>query len=490
MILHKNITERILEIARDLTRPTTYALLLQKVIGDAMDITNCDGGTLYIMQDGALAFMIMITRSKDFLRGGDGRPVDLPPVALDSQSVCAYVARERITKNIADVYSDGEFNWDGPKKYDALNAYHTTSELVVPLIDHEQKVIGVLQLINAQDADGGVVAFTAEEQRIIEAISSLAAVSLSNHNMINQMQELLDSIALSFTDAIETRTPFNANHTRHVAEYCRGFSDFLKARHEAGKDGAVLTDNECDQLYMAASLHDIGKLSVSRDLLNKADRLDKRLSGMESRWKFIRTDLKVKLYSGMITQSEYDEMLTLYNEYIDFIYAINPAGFLDDTKLARVDEIAKLSYTSSDGEVISFVTDEEAEDLRIRKGTLTADERKQIEMHAVYTSKILEKIQFGDKYNKVRFIAGAHHEYLNGTGYPDGLEAERLPVEVRILTIMDIFDSLTADDRPYKKAQDIPGAMRILRAMVDEGKLDKELVELTGEYFEHAGILK
>ncbi|MCR5769566.1 MAG: GAF domain-containing protein, partial [Lachnospiraceae bacterium] len=306
MILEKNVTARILEIARDLTQPTEYAMLLQKIINDAMDITNCDGGTLYIMQNGALAFMIMITRSKNFLRGGDGKPVDLPPVELDSTSVSAYVARERVTKNIADVYNDVEFNWEGPKKYDALNGYHTQSELVVPLINHEQKVIGVLQLINAQDASGNVLAFTDEEQRIVEAISSLAAVSLSNRNMIQQLQELLDSIALSFTDAIETRTQFNANHTRHVTEYCRGFAEFLTERAMNGGDNITLNDNQKAQLTMAASLHDLGKLSVPLDLLNKSDRLSYRLKGMQTRWKWLLTDLKVKYHSGMITEEEYE----------------------------------------------------------------------------------------------------------------------------------------------------------------------------------------
>ena len=168
---------------------------------------------------------------------------------------------------------------------------------------------------------------------------------------------------------------------------------------------------------------------------------------------------------------------------------VNTAGFLDSETLEKVEEIASERYVTFDGEEIDFVSELEAEDLRVRKGTLTTDERKAIEKHAVYTSKILEKISFGDKYNRVRFIAGAHHEFMNGTGYPNGLTAEQLPIEVRILTIMDIFDSLTADDRPDKKAHDKDGALRILSAMVNEGKLDPELVELAKEFFETEPIL-
>jgi HD-GYP domain-containing protein (c-di-GMP phosphodiesterase class II) len=490
MILVDNLTETILETAKDLTRPMDYPRLLEEIINDAMRITNSDGGTLYIMINNALYFMIMITKSKDFRRGGDGKPVDLPPVELDSTSVCAYVARTKTTKNIADVYHDKEFNWDGPKKYDKLNDYHTCSELVVPLINHEQKVIGVLQLINAHDGDGNIVAYTEQEEQICEAIGSLAAVSLSNSNMIKQLQELLDSIALSFTDAIETRTPFNANHTRHVAQYCWDFAEFLNKRaQEEGKTNPTLDENSCDQLYMAASLHDIGKMSVSRSLLNKADRLGPYMDRMKERWRFILTDLRVKKYAGTVTDDEYVRTARRYNEYIDFIMRINTAGYLDDETLEKVEEIAAERYWTFDGEEIMFVSEPEAEDLRVRKGTLTTEERKAIEKHAEYTSKILEKITFGDKYNRVRFIAGAHHEYLDGSGYPEGLTADKLPIEVRILTIMDIFDSLTADDRPYKKAHDKEGALRILSAMVTEGKLDPELVELAKEFFETEPIL-
>ena len=489
MILVDNLTETILETAKDLTRPTSYPRLLEEIINDAMNITNSDGGTLYIMINNALYFMIMITRSKGFHHGGDGKPVDLPPVELDSTSVCAYVARTKATKNIADVYNDKEFDWEGPKKYDKLNDYHTCSELVFPLINHEQKVIGVLQLINALDADGNIVAYTEQEEQICEAIGSLAAVSLSNRNMINQLQELLDSIALSFTDAIETRTPFNANHTRHVAQYCWDFAEFLNKRAKEGGDNPTLDENSCDQLYMAASLHDIGKMSVSRSLLNKADRLGPFMDRMRERWRFILTDLRVKKYAGTITDQEYVRTAKRYNDYIDFIMKVNTAGFLDTETLEKVEEIAAERYVTFDGEEILFVSDLEAEDLRVRKGTLTSEERKAIEMHAVYTTKILEKITFGEKYDRVRFIAGAHHEYLDGSGYPNKLTACDLPIEVRILTIMDIFDSLTADDRPYKKAYDKDGALKILSAMVEEGKLDRTLVALAKEFFEKEPIL-
>lgn len=489
MILAKNVQQKILEIATELTRPTEYSLMLQNIIHASMDLTNADAGTLYIMNEGKLCFMIMITKSKNICIGGDGNPVNLPPVELDSTSVCAYVARERVTLNVPDVYNDSQFDWQGPKKYDALNGYHTTSELVVPLINHEQNVIGVIQLINACDAQGNVVAFTEEEQMILEAVASLSAVSLSNFNMINQMQELLESFVLAFTTAIDARTPYNANHTRHVAEYCRNFCDYIMENNEGTGNEYDLTKNQKDQIVMSASLHDVGKLIVPLEVMNKADRLGERLKEMEVRWKWLKTDIKVKLYSGMMTKEQYDHDLEEYDKRINFILNANNAPFLSDDDFAVIDKLNDIMYLTSDNEWIDFITDDEVHELKIHKGTLTEEERRIIEMHAAYTSQILEKIAFGEKYNRVRFYAGAHHELLNGSGYPDKLCAEEIPIEVRIITIFDVFDSLVSSDRPYKKAMDKDRAISILYAMVEEGKLDKALVDMVAEYMKDRDIL-
>lgn len=489
MILAKNVKKKILEIAIELTQPTEYALMLQNIIHDSMDITNSDAGTLYIMDKGKLYFMIMITKSKGICIGGDGNPVNLPPVELDSNSVCAYVARERLTMNVPDVYNDSRFDWQGPKKYDALNGYHTTSELVVPLINHEQKVIGVIQLINACDRENNVVAYTEEEESILEAIGSLAAVSLSNYNMINQLQDLLDSFVISFTTAIDARTPYNANHTRHVAQYCESFCDFLVEKYEGTDSKYNLSSNQRDQVIMAASLHDVGKLIVPLEIMNKPDRLAERLKEIEMRFKWLTTDMKVKLHTGMMTQEQFDADLAKYNEYMEFIRKANTAGFLSDDDFEMIDTIDKTMYLTSDNIEVDFITAEEVHELKIRKGTLTAEERNVIEMHAAYTGQILEKIAFGEKYDRVRFYAASHHEYLNGTGYPNKLVEKDIPIEVRIITIFDVFDSLVSSDRPYKKAMDKERAISVLYAMADEGKLDVDIVELAEEFMQDRKIL-
>lgn len=292
---------------------------------------------------------------------------------------------------------------------------------------------------------------------------------------------MLQSFVSSITTAIDARTPYNANHTKNVARYCSEFADFLQKQYEAGEIDFTLTDNEKDQLVMSAMLHDCGKLITPLEIMNKADRLDYRLPVMEMRWKLIAQILKTKQLAGEYTEEQYEAEKQKLSDAAELIRSANTAGFLPPDTIEQIRALASIQY-ASDGEIVQLVTDEELHELSIVKGTLTAEERKVIEDHVVYTSKILSEIAFGDNYDRVMFYAGAHHEYLDGSGYPNRLTAKELPIPVRILTIMDVFDSLTAADRPYKKAMPKEKAVSILEAMVSEGKLDGQLVSLCRQY--------
>jgi response regulator RpfG family c-di-GMP phosphodiesterase len=252
-----------------------------------------------------------------------------------------------------------------------------------------------------------------------------------------------------------------------------------------------ITDSEHEQLVMAALVHDVGKLITPIEIMNKPDRLDHRLPIMEMRWNYLKALLKLQKADGMISTEKYDSFLSRIEEGITLIRTSNTAPFLSEEKLGAIRELKNIflyedtpagsasDSTSSDsaGPKVEFITDKELHEMMIVKGTLTPEERKIIEMHVVYTDRILSKISFQDDFKLVRKFAAAHHEYLDGSGYPNGLTADDLPLEVRIMTIADIYDSLTADDRPYKKAVPVDKALSILSSMADEGKLDKELVE-------------
>ena len=484
-----NDLQRILNIAISLTAEKSYSKLLEKLIGECMEISNCDAGTLYILKNDRLEFMILRNNTMEVFRGGNGEPIDsMPPVALDDRYVCAYSALYKKTINISDVYNDSSFDWQGPKKYDNITGYHTRSMLVVPLIDHDEKVIGVLQLINALDEEGKIIGFSEDSEKIVFSIASEAAISLSNMILVRQLREMLYSFVSSLTTAIDERTPYNANHSFNVARYCDGFARFLMREEKERTDYEYITDSEREQLVMAALVHDVGKLITPIEIMNKPDRLDYRLPIMEMRWKYFKAVLKLEMVDGFISKQEYEEKLKKLVDGIELIRSCNTATFLNEEKLSALRALKSINIfdrataegveeENYRGEKIELITDAELHEMLIVKGTLTEEERKTIEMHVVYTDRILSKISFQDDFKLVPKFAIAHHEYLDGSGYPKGLKAPDLPLEVRIITIADIYDSLTADDRPYKKAVPKEKALSILAAMAEEGKLDKELVE-------------
>ena len=477
-----NITpdlKRILDIAVSLTAEKKYSKLLEKLISECMDITNCDAGTLYILKDEKLEFMILRNNTMNVYKGGNGEPIDsMPPVVLDEKYVCAYSAIKKTSINVRNVYNDSSFDWQGPRKYDSISGYHTESMLVVPLINHDDKVIGVLQLINAIDEQGNITGFTADQETIVFSISSEAAISLSNMILLKQLRDMLYSFVSSLTTAIDQRTPYNANHSYNVAKYCEGFAKYIMREERPRTDFEYITDSEREQLVMAALVHDVGKLITPIEIMNKPDRLDFRLPIMEMRWKYLNALLKLDLSDGLLSKEEYDTLSEQFEKGKELIRTYNTAGFLDEEKLDSIKALKNLYITDRENdEKVELITDDELHEMLIVKGTLTAEERKIIEMHAVYTDRILSKISFQDDFKLVRVFAAAHHEYLDGSGYPNGLTAKDLPLEVRIMTIADIYDSLTADDRPYKKAVPVPKALAILTSMVDEGKLDKTLTE-------------
>lgn len=475
--------ERILEIGRELTIQKDYSKLLENIIGEAMEIANCDAGTLYIFTDNKLHFMIMRNNTMNVFQGGNGEPINLPPVKMEDQYACAYCALHNETINVDDVYTNERFNWKGPREYDKMTGYRTRSMLVIPLENHDGKVIGVLQLINALDINGEVCNFSENNEFITSSLASQAAISLSNMLMIRELEKLLDSFVVSMTTAIDARTPYNANHTIHVADYCDKFCSFLQEKFIENKINFNISNQDKEELVLAARLHDVGKMITPLTIMNKPDKLGDKLVVMEERWKYFRQIIKTKSVLGEITEEEAENQLQALTDNMEFVRRINKSSFVTDDDLARVESLYVITI-ENDSETVRFITEEEFVCLKIRKGTLTADERKVVEQHVEYTEKILSQITFGDKYKNVKFYAGCHHEYLDGSGYPNHLTEKDIPIPVRILTIMDVFDSLSSNDRPYRKEElSNDKIFSILESMVEEGKLDGNLVKLARECF-------
>ena len=329
--------QRILDIAISLTAEKNYSKLLEKLISECMDITGCDAGTLYILKEDKLEFMILRNNTMNVYKGGNGEPIDsMPPVSLDPKYVCAYSAINRTAVNVSNVSEDSNFDWQGPKKYDEITGYHTVSMLVVPLINHNDKVIGVLQLINAIDNNGNIIGFSKDNEKIVFSISSEAAISLSNMILVQQLRDMLYSFVSSLTTAIDQRTPYNANQSFNVAKYCEGFAKYLMREDKPRSDFEYISDSEREQLVMAALVHDVGKLVTPIEIMNKPDRLDHRLPLMEMRWNYFLSLLKIDLAENIISSDEYIRIRKMLDDGIQLIRTSNTAPFLDEETLDKI----------------------------------------------------------------------------------------------------------------------------------------------------------
>lgn len=481
--------ERILKIGIQLCTEKDANKLLAAILDNSILITNCDAATLYLYEDDHLVFKIMKTLSLGISRGVDGESIDdLPPVAMSEGNVCAYTAIHREIVNVPDVYDSDRFDFSGPKKYDALTGYRTKSQLVIPLENNESELLGVLQLINAMDENGNVIPFDPQFDIIIRSLGSMASIELANVAYVEELRLQLHSFVEAFAAAVDERTPYNGTHTRKVTEYAGLLARYINKKYEAGECETFFDDERREKLALAALLHDIGKMIVPLSVMNRATRLDDDLQKIESRFALLEAYYEIDMLRKRMEEDAYHSKVTKLRTELDFIQRINSAGYLNDEDYAHVQELAKQSYTKEDGTVIPYLTEWETECLSIRKGTLTARDRKTMESHAEMTEKILAKVRFQKNYSMVPKWAASHHEYLNGTGYPHHLRGDEITTETRMITIADIYDAMTSTDRPYKKPMPREKAFAIMRDMAKDGQLDGRLLGWFEAAIMEAGI--
>lgn len=449
--------------------------LLSRLLTMAMDIAGCDAGTLYLYREEQLFFKLMKTLSQNVSHGENGEVIDMPPVGLVEGNVCAYSAIHGELVNIPDVYYSERFDFSGPRKYDAITGYRTGSMLVIPLLDAEDVLIGVLQLINKLDEDGGFIPFTADDEFVIQSLGSMTAVSMSNMLYIEEIKAQMFSFVQAFAVAVDERTPYNGTHTRKVTIYAALLAKKINELHEQGKTEEYFDKSRREQLVLAAALHDIGKMIVPLTVMNKATRLDSREETVKERFAYIKVLYERDMLKGRCTPQEYDRLCRELSEDLACIEECNAVGFLQEDKAENIRRIAGKAYVGEDL-TLPYLTKEEEECLLVVKGTLTKEERRIMESHVKMTEKILDKVRFNRKYSQVKEIAATHHEYLNGSGYPGKLTADKLSLETRILTIVDVFDALTCTDRPYKVPLSRERSFQILHAMAKDGQVEEYLV--------------
>lgn len=475
--MNQKMADKVLEIGIQLSAERDYGTLLTKIVDCAMEITNCDGGTLYMYNDGVLRFCVTKNKTLNIEQGLKDDEF-YPAVLMKDENICAYSAIHKKMLNIKDAYESDEFDFSGPRNYDKLTKYRTKSILVVPLINNEDRIIGVIQLINAFDKNGEIIPFSKEFEMIIASLASQMAIALSNMKYVQEMEDLMISITQSFTDAIDKRNPYNYYHSRNVFLYTKILVGYINELHEKGECERFFDVYNKRELELAALMHDIGKIVIPREIMNKSTRLGDKIKIILQRFDYLKCLYKIDYLSGEISEEEWTAAEKELKEIKIKIKEINRRNSLDKEEIDYINNIAKKFHKNLDGEIINYLTIGEAECLAIPTGNLTDAEREIINSHVIYTEKYLNNMTLGKRFSSIGKWAGAHHELLDGSGYPRGLKGDEIPFESRILTVIDIFEALTSSDRPYKKAMAKESAFEILHKMADENKIDKEVLSL------------
>ncbi len=465
---------KILELGTALTTEKNPNKLLQMILKESREITNCDAGTLYIKDKETLKFKIIENDTLNIYKGMNGEEIDLPPVDINSMSVSAYVAREKIVLNIEDVYKDTNKLLDGAKKYDQITGYRSESMLVLPLMDYEDEVIGVMQLINARNHEGKVIPFLKYHEKMILYHGSQVAIYMSNINYLNEIHELFNSFVRVMVSAIDRKTKYNGNHTKNIVRILENFVEYIND----SKNGCIakhhFNEKRKKEILMSAWLHDIGKIDVPLEIMNKPTRLSSRLEVVEYKIKLEMSAVEIAKLKGTLELMEAESRIAFLGQSIELINKCNDANiFITDELLEHLEYVYEYKTI---GENERLLTETEYEQLTIRRGSLSDEERKVMNSHVSITREMLEEVPFTEDLKHVKEWASMHHETLDGKGYPYGIAGEDIPFEARILTIIDIFEALTSRDRPYKEPMPVERAIKILQSMVDEGKLDAVLV--------------
>jgi HD-GYP domain-containing protein (c-di-GMP phosphodiesterase class II) len=466
--------------------------LLEGILDAAKKITRADAGTLYLLDDAnkQLTFEILHNDSLGIRMGGtSGEPIKFYPIQLylegkpNHAMVVSHAALSGETVNIPDAYKAEGFDFSGTKKFDTKTGYRSRSFLAVPMRNHDGEIIGVVQLINAIDeSSGNVKQFTKDDQQLLESLSSQAAIAISNRRLIQQLEELFESFISLINTAIDDKSPYTGGHCERVPV----LTMLLAEAANRSKNGALadfnLTDKDRYELKIAGLLHDCGKITTPVHVVDKATKLQTifdRIHLVDTRFEVLKRDARIEHLEGRMAEEQYQTRLQQFDADRVFLRQCNVGGEkMKDADVERVLSIAGYQWQNVSGEQVDFLTAEEAENLSIRAGTLTAGEREIINHHIVVTIKMLESLPWPHHLSRVPEYAGGHHERMDGRGYPNGLKREQMSVQARLMGIADIFEALTAKDRPYKEGKTLTESLEILGKFKENGHIDPDLFDV------------
>ncbi|MEI7456095.1 MAG: HD domain-containing phosphohydrolase [Nitrosomonadales bacterium] len=486
--------------------------LLELILEASKRITHADAGTLYLHdpEHKTLRFEIVRTDSLAIAMGGvGGEPISFTPVDLydkeglpNHATVVSHAALSGETVNIPDAYTAQGYDFSGTKKFDAKTGYRSKSFLTVPMTNHEREVIGVLQLINAQDRESGeIVAFSTEDRQLVESLASQAAIALTNRRLIKQMEELFEAFIQLINTAIDDKSPYTGGHCERVPVLTMMIADAITQTKTGPLKGFVMTEEDQYELKIAGLLHDCGKITTPVHVVDKPTKLHTlfdRIGLIDTRFEVLKRDAEIEMLkklgagsrmqdaglwmqdveSGSI-RAEYEARIRQLDDDREFLRLSNfGVEKMPEADQQRVLRIASYQWCDSSGKMTNFLTNNEVENLNILFGTLTGAEREIINRHIDVTIKMLESLPWPKHLKNVPEYAGGHHERMDGKGYPRGLNREQMSLQARIMGIADIFEALTAKDRPYKSGKTLIESLTILGKLKLNGHIDPDIFDV------------
>jgi len=496
--------EQLNAIGASLSAERDIDRLLEAILTAAKTITRADGGTLYrVTEERTLRFEIVRTSSLRYYLGGTtGNPVPFYPIQLykdgkpNQSMVAAYAALTGKTVNIADAYTADGFDFSGTRAFDTKTGYRSKSFLTVPMRNHDNETIGVLQLINAMEpSSGAIVPFSPSDQRLAESLASQAAIALTNRMLINQLEQLFESFINLINSAIDEKSPYTGGHCQRVPVLTMLLAEAVSETKDGPLRDFHMSEKDRYELKIAGLLHDCGKVTTPVHIVDKATKLESifdRIQLIDTRFEVLKRDAELEalrkkhnfLEQKMrMEAAEEDKRLRDRLRQLDddrkFLHACNIGGErMRDEDVDRVRRIGQYRWRDFAGHEAQFLSEDEVKNLTIRSGTLTEEERKVINHHIVATIRMLEALPWPKHLTKVPEYAGGHHERMDGKGYPKGLTREQMSVQARCMGIADIFEALTAKDRPYKKGKTLSESLEILGRMKLNNHVDPDLFDV------------
>jgi HD-GYP domain-containing protein (c-di-GMP phosphodiesterase class II) len=498
----------LIEIARAITTEREIDKLLGLILEKARFVTGADAGSIYVVEGddpdlsrNQLRFKLSQNDSLTF----DSSEFTMP---LSPRSMAGYVALEKNTLRIEDVYEmppGSPFGFD--RSFDQKTGYRTKSMLCTPLVSSKGRVIGVIQLINkkrehnqrllsADDCERLVLAFDERSEELLSTLAAQAGISLENAILYEEIRGIFEGFVRASVDAIEARDPTTSGHSRRVADLTVSLAIAVEKTDSGPYREVSFRREDMREIEYASLLHDFGKIGVREPVLVKAKKLyPHELLAIRQRFDFAVRTIEADVLQRKLRMIErgagHDDLVELDRELVSrraeledawlVIEHANEPTVLAAGEFQRIEELGRRTYVTLAGEPGTLLSAGEVKSLSVMRGSLTPEEFDEIRSHVSHTYRFLSQIPWGNTFARVAVIAGAHHERLNGTGYPNRLRAEEIPLQSKMMSISDIFDALTASDRPYKRAVPVEKALDILGFEVRDGHVDGELVRIFRE---------